>query len=273
MQNTIYMHKYLKYKSKYLQFKKQQLQLHLGGTIPEKIQRRLEKEIEQLKQLFGTIIEHSFDYKQIIVTTPKNNFILDIPDNYPFVKPVVTLNGAVLTTLEWTAATKLINIVSSYEKYDKYNVIVFCHPKLIKKNDDHFLYPFFEKMIAKDGHNINTTWLQTIDILPGGSTQADGFNPDFIKKHQNEYDIVFVPDCGGLWFEYQKDKEVQKIFDLTDNLLRLIKPGGKLYLSKFLYPEIQQSAIDNFKGKLIQHQYEYAKNKYSNANFVEIIKI
>ena len=76
-------------------------------------------------------------------------------------------------------------------------VLVYCHPKIIKTPEDHFAYADLIVNIPKP---INNLVIETVDIKPGGNYTANGFLPGFTSKHRGEYDLVFLPDCAGLWY-------------------------------------------------------------------------
>ena len=143
-------------------------------------------------------------------------------------------------------------------------VLVYCHPKLIKTPKDHFHYADLIVNIPKP---INNLVIETVDIKPGGNYTANGFLPGFTSKHRGEYDLVFLPDCAGLWYTAQSngyiieqlndmirdnngtplDPETRndiirdmfvQLINLKDIVVKwitgMLKPGGVLLISKFI---------------------------------------
>merc|ERR1712146_373395 len=118
-------------------------------------------------------------------------------------------------------------------------MLIYCHDKIVdlKNNEDsgHLMSPILKFMLDENNINIENLNVDTVDIYPGGTIHADGFDNNFINNHQNEYDIVVLPDCSGIWVDYQKlenfeDKENKKRYEqfiyLIINLMRLVKPNG-----------------------------------------------
>lgn len=170
-----------------------------------------------------------------------DNIMFEIPENYPFSnitlydveQPLIDIKSTIFQTIK-----KIPN--------DGYNILVYCHPRRINKPDDHFMYEYIDREINKDD-NFN---IYTIDVNKDGEMfpdiLGDGFGDSFINRYSNNpvFDIVFLPDCGGLWFDLQNNENssFDEIIDLINKMLGLVKPGGKLLLSKFikegLYDEI-----------------------------------
>lgn len=93
---------------------------------------------------------------------------------------------------------------------------------------------------------------ETVDVLQGGTHQADVLNwSSFHKSKKDAYDMVWLPDCGGLWFDMftmfdkqdgpdetllkvYKEEAILRLTRITLCQLRLLKSGGRLYLGKIL---------------------------------------
>jgi SAM-dependent methyltransferase len=94
--------------------------------------------------------------------------------------------------------------------------------------------------LTERGIDPTTIKVDTIDIAPGGTIVGDGFSKSFIDSHENEFDIVILPDCGGKWYEFQKahnDENFQSLLSLMIELLRLVKPGGIIMFGKILHED------------------------------------
>ena len=65
-----------------------------------------------------------------------------------------------------------------------------------------------------------------------------------------------LPDCGGRWWEIiQSGDDTEKsilLYSLIDNLINIVKPGGKLYLSKLVFSE---KTLDDVITNLKQHYH------------------
>lgn len=158
-------------------------------------------------------------------------------------------------------------------------MLIYCHDKIVdlKNNEDsgHLMSPILKFMLDENNINIENLNVDTVDIYPGGTIHADGFDNNFINNHQNEYDIVVLPDCSGIWVDYQKlenfeDKENKKRYEqfiyLIINLMRLVKPNGAIYYGKILSSEIRFTSYFPFKNNYekINNDLEKKYNIISN---------
>jgi hypothetical protein len=263
-----YFNKYKKYNQKIIN--------QLGGSKGSK---RLEKEIDKLKasNLYKNIVL-SEDKKSVTFTriSDNANITVIIPDNYPFEAPSITINetkyniGSV-----WSSAST----IGSMFEYDK-KVLILCHNTMVNGkfeplvlNNHWYGSPelqIFQRIFAE--YNLKGKPIfETIDIIPGGTYQADAFSDEFINQHINDYDIVMVPDCGGPWYYLQNTDlydGVRKIRDLTTDevnvnkeiliklclkLTKVVKQGGIIQFSKFISEipcTINGSDFDTFSDAL-----------------------
>lgn len=157
-------------------------------------------------------------------------------------------------------------IGSTYPYYRQYSrtgkLLVCCHFKYIDLNQDnsdiegyHFQNKSFRKMLKRAGLEINHVSVMTADLseFKSGSTvtssarrqahyQEDIFAESFTQEFGSTFDIVAMPDCGGLWWKLTQEPEsfrdknqVAKIFESCIRpLVEVTKPGGAIYISKFL---------------------------------------
>jgi hypothetical protein len=140
-------------------------------------------------------------------------------------------------------------------------VLILCHPRIVTGTfspdyqlsnhwwgDDKGIYRELFKEYNLQGNPI----FETIDVLKGGTYQGNAFSDEFIDSHIDRYDLVMVPDCGGEWYESQRET-IGKLFgpktDLTKdeqnmrksfliglciNLTRVVKKRGIICFSKFI---------------------------------------
>ena len=160
-------------------------------------------------------------------------------------------------------------------------MLIYCHDKIVdlKNNEDsgHWMSPILKIMCYENNINIENLNVDTVDIDPGGTQTfvEDGFDNNFINNHQNEYDIVVLPDCSGVWVDYQKlenfeDKENKKRYEqfiyLIINLMRLVKHNGAIYYGKILSSEIRFTSYEPFNNNYekINNDLEKKYNIISN---------
>jgi hypothetical protein len=248
----------------------------LGGSNRSK---RLEKEIDKLKasNLYKNIVL-SEDKKSLTFTriSDNANITVIIPDNYPFEAPSITINE---TKYNIDSVWSVVSTIGSMFEYDK-KVLILCHNKMVNGkfeplvlNNHWYGSPelqIFQRIFAE--YNLKGKPIfETIDIIPGGTYQADAFSDEFINQHINDYDIVMVPDCGGPWYYLQNTDLYdggRKIRDLTTDevnvnkeilitlclkLTKVVKQGGIIQFSKFISEipcTINGSDFDTFSDAL-----------------------
>lgn len=122
------------------------------------------------------------------------------------------------------------------------NSLILCHTGSF---EDHFLKNVFLNIERK--YFIENFTRYTLDILPSKIFkqdsyvknryyQADAWSESFISKHENEFDIVFAPDCAGIWFSLQDTNTLDKkaIKNMMEKMLRLVSYDGYLIYGKVL---------------------------------------
>ena len=145
--------------------------------------------------------------------------------------------------------------------------LILCHPKNLKNDlSGHFLGKLFKQIQQSYFPNVPFEY-HTIDILDIHDKQLGGlhtahFTDDvwsnkFIQEHKNEYDIVFMPDCGGRWYTdvLENKNFITDIEDIINKTMMLVSDNGILYLSKF---------FDQHK-KHIEEKYKNATLKKYDA--------
>ena len=229
-----------------------------AGTI-----RRLDMEIHKLIEADYKVDLTDISSKTIRVSEPDNSTThnIEIPDNYPF--EGIILNGVHQNN---NPSVLILNILTLIRPVNQ-NILVYSHPKPILVPKDHFMYEIFESVVKDSGSEIKNYNLYTLDISGNPHIMADGFSPEFINKYASNpaFDIVFMPDCGGAWYRLQ-DPDFQgfePIFELIDNVLKIVKPNGKLVISKFIraglfeavlahYPTSKALQFDNFNDTILE---------------------
>jgi len=124
--------------------------------------------------------------------------------------------------------------------FDK-KVLILCHNTLVTGTfvpltlNNHWfgLYNRFLKLFEK--YNLEGKPLfETVDIRPGGTYNADAFSDIFVDSHQDEYDLVIVPDCNGSWYNFQYEESVDNFLSLCLKLTIMVKPTGLILFSKLM---------------------------------------
>lgn len=126
--------------------------------------------------------------------------------------------------------------------------LILCHPKNLENDlSGHFLGELFKQIQQSYFPDVLFEY-HTIDILDIrdkrlGNLHTAHFTDDvwsdkFIKEHKNEYDIVFMPDCGGSWYKdvLENISFKENIEDIINKTMMLVSDNGILYLSKFFEP-------------------------------------
>jgi hypothetical protein len=177
----------------------------------------------------------------------------------------------------------------------QYKVLIYCHPhKVFWINNTlygHWMAPLMQQiilqMIEKKTDNVI---IKTVDIIKGGDFNEDAFHENFYKKHCNEYDLIFLPDCAGEWYylqcNYEEDyvihlkhdnycykspDELKEMFlNIIKNVDSMLKNGGRLYISKFIQTGFYESTYD----LLLSMQYinDLFINPISNDKFIYALK-
>ena len=126
----------------------------------------------------------------------------------------------------------------------KIAVMVGCHDRPFV--DGHWQEDYIRERIQEHFPNKKAE-IETVDIMPGGDREGDIFNYDknqedptnFSGMNHNEFDMIFLPDCGGVWFLVQEsgrgtEHAEETLVQVLNAPLKMLKPGGYLYFSKIL---------------------------------------
>jgi SAM-dependent methyltransferase len=261
-----YKEQYLKYKEKYLKYKNKYLELKskfesTGGALSTDINqliyknfspgsvKRIITEINRLKDASYSVYLLENDINKIIVTdNNKNSLSFKIPINYPF------SSFNIFSIEQPVNPSKLIvNYILNLPKPTNSNVLIYCHPKKYANSgtNAHWLSTIIDETIK----NLSNPKIYTVDIINNPDILADGFGDEFINYFSliPTFDIVFMFDCAGPWSFYQGFNEYkiidnEMIIKLIKNVLKIVKPNGKMIISKIITEglyEIILSRISN----------------------------
>jgi len=115
-------------------------------------------------------------------------------------------------------------------------VLILCHPHLVFGGSETIIGHWASKIILEifkeDGWKGKVKF-DTADIKPGGTIEADVFEPKFSQDRLGQYDLVFAPDSSGLWYSLQPNMP-NELLQIAMNLSDMVKPGGFIFFSKFL---------------------------------------
>ncbi len=214
-----------------------------GGTF-----RRLNFEIDDLVKAGYKVNLDEIHSKKLYVEEPDNGVThtIEISDLYPFVN--VVLNNIQQTNNPSQKIIKLFELIDWKEN----NILVYSHPKKITIPKDHFMYEIFEQVVNQN--NITDYKLYTLDISGTPDILFDGFGTQFISRYSVNptFNIVFMPDCAGPWFELQNNFVVyEPIFELIDNVLKIVKSGGKLVISKFVMDGLFEAVLAHYPNSTV----------------------
>lgn len=123
--------------------------------------------------------------------------------------------------------------------------LILCHNRALGKDlSGHWSGELFIKIQEKYFPDITFAYdtvdlaaLRTLKEPPDLGDQKhfkeDAWSSDFTSNHKHEYNIVFMPDCGGRWFtevfNTSSELSLQKIIEET---MELVAFDGILYVSK-----------------------------------------
>jgi SAM-dependent methyltransferase len=154
-------------------------------------------------------------------------------------------------------------------------ILIYCHNRVVdltRAATNHWQGPIFKQLLTERGIDLMKIKVDTIDILSGGTIVGDGFSKSFIDSHENEFDIVILPDCAGLWYEFQKehnDENFQTLLSLMIELLRLVKPGGTIMFGKIMYEDWFNRLMAAFTNTSI---YQYSLYRENDIKYIMITK-
>jgi hypothetical protein len=147
---------------------------------------------------------------------------------------------------------------------EKKHVLVYCHPKKIKEPTDHFLYDEIIEL-SEPGAKI-----ETVDISGLPNHKEDAFSASFISQHQDEYDLVFLPDCAGMW-RHQEDTPLI-YYNERDSYYRDRFAFGKHYRATAEEAQLRRIMLRNFVvhriGSMVKLNGKLAMAKFMKEGFL-----
>ena len=233
-------------------------------VIASRFLNRIKIELDKLeKNGYQIDLQHFNDKNTIKVEKEKNVFEIEFKSNYPFDRRVI--NG-----FKYLDSNPSFTLEQNIEQYRKKKILVYCHPRKVDQPPNHFLLDFFRLKLQEQNLQPNDYQFYTIDTQDNGTQniKEDGFGEDFLNANLNEFDMVFLPDCGGKWFEVQQKKPFSpdEMIELLRNVLTIVKPGGKLLASKFTVGGLRESLREAFPGTTLMEESRY------NTEWIEIPK-
>jgi hypothetical protein len=241
------------------------------GGFDQKYQVRYNKEKERLqKDGYEVKTMSSDDILKISkkLGSKSASVTVKLPDKWPLVAPEILLaTGISINVSNYTAQKSIIDLINPYfsdmknyqdtekavEKTTEgtYSVLVYCHPDKLSVQDEkcHFNMPQIKKALQEAGINESKVIIQTLDIATIGKPPykvsspdilVDGFSDEFIQQHKEKFDMVWLPDCDGPWWDIQKTKNMNEFIKLVNKLTTIVKPGGQLICWKIVYFDVSK---------------------------------
>jgi len=258
----------MSYYSKYLKYKNKYLVLKGGSQNLEILRKRIPTEINLLNVLNVKNINFNEEENILKLEDNTNKFKFKL-DKYPFIKPIFYKNNTIINVnvlIEWSASKTLKDILEKYYEREasEFKILIFCHPRIVSGSINNIEGHFLGGDISFLGKEAGITetgslTIDTVDILPGGIYQADAFSDEFINENLYKYNLVFIPDCGGIWYELQtkftentpevKNNNLSLIIDYIIKVLNLVKINGIITFGKILFREpckIRDIDFNNF---------------------------
>ena len=220
------------------------LNLKLEDTYLNRLNNnRSRKEISAVKTCSFRVLSN----RNILLKIDKMQYNVLLSETYPFGYTYINDIKYNLT------GTLLIDyILSHLHVYaEKFNILVYCHPKIIDLDDEfsHFALETFKYYISKDKNTKKDIKIYSVDILAGGSFVNDGFSDLFIEHNLNLFDMIFIPDCGGIWYIYQEDSNIESFLDIINNVKKMLTENGILYISKIINKKFYSILENTYNSK------------------------
>jgi len=185
-----------------------------------------------------------------------NLYIID--KSYPFGNIIINSYKIPTQNRFLSYYVKMMKTFDDIDKY--YTILVFCHTReiLLDNISTHFMINVFTKAIMEDPkYKDQEIVIYTVDIEKGGTFLDDAFSEKFTTFNYNHFNLIFIPDCAGKWYDLQCSSSADS-FDEFDNLIinakKLLKHGGIIWMSKF----INENIVKNLE------------QKYGQASFTDI---
>lgn len=248
----------------------------------ERYLKRINMDIESINKIKG-VNEIKFNKETSVIEIFYNEYVykFELSEFYPFRAPKIYRNNNEINIIslinEYSASTTISILFNLQIDRDnsKYKILIFCHPYIIKakkinniKNTNHFLNKDIIILSKELGiKEADPLIIETIDLFAGANYKIDGFSDEFINANLERYDLVFIPDCGGLWYKLQEEYIIEKgkiinkfteeeinnnlslLIEYILKVLKLVKNNGIIAFSKILFDKkckIGEYPFDNF---------------------------
>ena len=150
--------------------------------------------------------------------------------------------------------------------------LILCHNRHMDDDlSDHFLGEQFKAFQETyfPGSNFEYHTVDILDLHPEFNTlgavhtthfKKDAWSDEFTSDHENEYDMVIMPDCGGVWAMdvYSRVDHWEKTLkEIVRKTLKLVSRSGILVIGK-LADQSQQDFVErNYTNvrDVIIHKY------------------
>ena len=149
-------------------------------------------------------------------------------------------------------------------------VVVLCHSRpfpghwqeaVIRERTSEL----FSDRIADGG----TVDFFTLDPVPGSTSDFPHAGPQTLFKKTNfstmpRFDMIWVPDCGGEWFEMMNmegDAQSKRFVELALTMSRSLLPGGFIMMGKLPFDEdgASDTTLEQAVGLLLDAGFAYAE--------------
>lgn len=187
-------------------------------------------------------------------TSTADNIIVKFSDEYPDIKPTIIINGVDIGIDDWSSTRTIVEYLAQYDADKaKKKILILCHTDKVTGSfesynlNGHWMGNPYNTELEKDSifkklfSNFNLTGeavFQTVDIQNVNTCtypMTDAFSMKFIEKHINQYDLIMVPDCAGIWSDDQESDVKSDVLILKCILLtNMLKHNGIIMFSKFL---------------------------------------
>lgn len=136
--------------------------------------------------------------------------------------------------------------------------------------------PLFDFILDRANIMPNNAIFETVDIVGSPDHIQDAFSNDFILQNINKFDIVILPDCSGLWWEILNIKNTEEqsiaLYSLIENIMKMVKQGGRLYISKIhLFSDRVLDILNKLPNITLTHFGKTAKKL--NGGMIEICDV
>ncbi len=212
-----------------------------------------EDESDSLDEEYG----FSFIHK---ISADNGTGIVDIyiSPKWPSDSPKILEKDGLYDPPNYNEKIAIVDVVKGYFVFKSLpKILVFCHPERLGVDEEPcYATPAIKGYLQSIGKKEEDVVIKTVDIDKEGDSDfiANGFSTKFINAHKGEFDMVWVPDCDGPWYNMQTRGQFDEFIGLIDDISMLVKPGGLLFCWKFI----------NFRIEDVAEKLK-SQNKYANV--------